>query len=136
MDGGGTKRLCAAGETTAKEPKGDLYVDIRVKPHKKCTREGELIMSNEHLQMIDAALGTEIEADTVDGQVRMKIPAGTQSDTDFKLSSHGVPYLKREGRGPHIVTIKVDTPLKLSKRQEELLREFKSEKPRTGFFGL
>jgi molecular chaperone DnaJ len=76
--------------------------------------------------MIDAALGTEIDVDTVDGEVRMKIPAGTQSGTDFKLSGHGVPHLRGNSRGAHIVSIIVDTPTKLSKKQKELLSEFDS----------
>ncbi len=80
--------------------------------------------------MVDAALGTEIEVATVDGMVRMKVPAGTQSGSDFKLSGHGVPHLKGDTRGAHIVTISVDTPTKLSKRQQELLEEFRQHKKR------
>jgi molecular chaperone DnaJ len=106
-------------------PKGDLYVSIRVKPHKKFIREGDLILSTEHINMIDAALGTEIDVDTVDGPVRMKIPAGTQSGSDFKLSGHGVPHLNKSSRGPHIVTMAVDTPTKLSKDQKALLESLR-----------
>lgn len=126
IDDGATIRLREQGEAIANGPKGDLYVNIRVKPHKLFTREGDLILSEAHVSMVDAALGTEIDVSTVDGEVRMKIPAGTQSGTDFKLSGHGVPHLKGSGRGAHIVTIIVDTPSKLSKKQQELLREFKS----------
>jgi molecular chaperone DnaJ len=108
----------------ANGPKGDLYVNIRVKPHKHFTREGELILSEEHIDMVAAALGTEIEVQTVDGPVRMKVPAGTQSGSDFKLSGHGVPHIKGSGRGAHIVTIIVDTPTKLTKQQQELLMQF------------
>lgn len=68
-----------------------MYVHIRVKAHKKFTREGDLILSEEHIDMVEAALGVEIDVETVDGTVRMKVPAGTQSGTDFKLSAHGVP---------------------------------------------
>jgi molecular chaperone DnaJ len=85
--------------------------------------------------MIDAALGTEIDVETVDGKVRMKIPAGTQSGTDFKLSGHGVPHLRGESRGPHIVGIVVDTPTKLTKKQKELLEEF-GKSGKRGPFGL
>lgn len=74
--------------------------------------------------MVDAALGTEIEVETVDGPVHMKVPAGTQNGTDFKLSGHGVPSLRTESRGPHIVGIIVDIPTKLTKKQKELLEEF------------
>jgi molecular chaperone DnaJ len=133
IDDGATIRLREHGEAIARGPKGDLYVNIRVKPHKKFTREGELVLSEEHIGMADAALGTEIEVDTVDGPVGMKVPAGTQSGTDFKLSGHGVPRIRSSHRGPHIVTIVVDTPEKLSKKQKELLEQFKSS-PKRGLF--
>ena len=124
IDDGATVRLREHGEAIANGPKGDLYVNIRVKSHKLFTREGDLILSNEHVTMVEAALGTEIEVATVDGQVRMKVPAGTQSGSDFKLSNHGVPHLKGSSRGAQIVTIIVDTPTKLNKRQQELLKEY------------
>jgi len=127
IDDGATIRLREHGEAVANGPKGDLYVNIRVKPHKQFTREGDLILSEEHVGMVEAALGTEIDVDTVDGPVRMKIPAGTQSGSDFKLSNHGVPHLKGNSRGAHIVTILVDTPTKLSKQQKELLQDFASQ---------
>ncbi len=134
IDDGATIRLREHGEATANGPKGDLYVHIRVRPHKKFTREGELILSEEHVGMVDATLGVEIEIDTVDGPITMKVPAGTQSGTDFKLSGHGVPRLRSNQRGAHIVTIIVDTPTKISKDQVEILKKFKdSKKSRFGF---
>jgi len=135
IDDGATIRLREHGEAVANGPKGDLYVNIRVKPHKRFTREGDLILSEEHVDMIDAALGTEIEVDTVDGPVKMKIPAGTQSGSDFKLSGHGVPHIKGSARGAHIVTILVDTPTKLSKKQIELLQQIKQDSGKRGFWG-
>ena len=74
--------------------------------------------------MVEAALGTDIEVDTVDGKIRMKVPAGTQSGSDFKLSNHGVPHIRNNSRGAHIVTLIVDTPTKLSKDQKDLLGKF------------
>lgn len=135
IDDGATIRLREHGEAVANGPKGDLYVNIRVKPHKRFTREGDLILSEEHVDMIDAALGTDIEVDTVDGPVKMKIPAGTQSGSDFKLSGHGVPHIKGSARGAHIVTILVDTPTKLSKKQIELLQQIKQDSGKRGFWG-
>jgi len=123
IDDGATIRLREQGEAIANGAKGDLYLHIRVKPHKKFTREGDLILSEEHIGMVDAALGTEIDIETVDGTVTMKIPSGTQSGTDFKLSNHGVPHMNRDSRGAHIVSVVVDTPTKLSKRQRELFEE-------------
>lgn len=125
IDDGAVIRLREHGEAIANGSKGDLYVNVKVKPHKKFTREGDIILSEEHADMVDATLGTEISVDTVDGPVNMKVPAGTQSGTDFKLSGHGVPHLKRDSRGAHIVTLVIDIPTKLSKRQQELLQEFK-----------
>ena len=123
IDDGATIRLREHGEAIANGPKGDLYVNIRVKAHKHFTREGDLILSEEHVGMVDAALGTEIDVDTVDGPVRMKVPAGTQSGSDFKLSNHGVPHIKGNSRGAHIVTLIVDTPTKLSRKQKEILQQ-------------
>ncbi len=124
IDDGATIRLREHGEAIANGPKGDLYVNVRVKAHKHFTREGDLILSEEHVGMVEAALGTEIDVETVDGPVRMKVPAGTQSGADFKLSGHGVPHLRGGSRGAHIVTLIVDTPTKLTKQQQELLQAF------------
>lgn len=109
---------------------GDLYVRVRVKPHKHLTREGAIILSEEKISMVDAALGCEIEVETVDGLITMRVPAGTQSGTPFKLSGHGVPFRSDGDRGPHIVTVVVETPKNLSKKQKELLEEFKKAKKR------
>jgi molecular chaperone DnaJ len=133
IDDGATIRLRERGEAIAGGSAGDLYVHVRVKAHKKFTREGDLVLSEEHISMVEAALGTEIEVETVDGNVRMKVPAGTQSGTDFKLSGHGVPHLRSESRGAHIVQIIVDTPTKLSKKQRELLEQFGTAKKRSLF---
>lgn len=124
IDDGATIRLRELGEQTRQGQSGDLYVNVRVKPHKEFTREGDLILSETTIPMVEAALGTQIKVDTVDGPVTMKVPAGTQSGTDFKLSGHGVPHLRGGGRGAHIVTVKVETPKKLSKAQQELLKKF------------
>jgi len=133
IDDGATIRLREHGEAVGNGQKGDLYVHIRVKAHKQFTREGNIILSEQHIDMVEAALGTEIDIETVDGKVRMKVPAGTQSGTDFKLSGHGVPHLRGERRGPHIVSILVDTPTKLSKKQKEILEDFHGKK-KHGFF--
>jgi molecular chaperone DnaJ len=135
IDDGTTIRLREHGEAVANGPKGDLYVHVRVKPHKKFTREGELILSQEHVGMVEAALGTEINVETVDGPVRMKVPAGTQSGTDFKLSGHGAPTRPHAtSRGSHIVTIVVETPTKLTKQQKDLLEQFNDQPKKRGLF--
>ncbi len=127
IDDGATIRLHGHGESIGNGEKGDLYVHIRVKADKHFTREGDIILSEQHIDMISAALGCEIDVDTVDGRIRMKVPAGTQSGTDFKLSGHGVPHMNSDKRGPHIVSILVDTPTKLTKRQRDILEQFNSD---------
>lgn len=133
IDDGATIRLKERGEAIGGGAKGDLYVHIRVQAHKKFTREGDIILSEEHISFVDAALGTEIDVETVDGAIRMKVPAGTQSGTDFKLSGHGVPHMRGSARGSHIVSIIVDTPIKLTKKQKELLEQFEGTKKRSLF---
>lgn len=130
IDDGATIRLKEYGEAIAHGRKGDLYVSIRVKPHKKFTREGDLILSDETINMVDAVLGTTIEVDTVDGPVKMKVPPGTQSGQDFKLGDHGVPHIRGKGRGAHIVQVNVEIPKKISKKQKELLEEFAKSNPK------
>ena len=130
---GATIRLTQHGETSAKGISGDLYVNIRVKPDKKFTREGNLILSDETIDMVDAALGVNISVETVDGKEQLDIPAGTQSGSDFKLSDRGVPFLNGKGRGDHIVRIIVETPKKLSKKQKQILEEFKNTPRKTSW---
>jgi molecular chaperone DnaJ len=134
IDDGQAIRLSGrAGEAPDGGTRGDLYVQIRVRSHKHLTREGNLILSEEKISMVDAALGVEIEVETVDGKVTMKVPAGTQSGTPFKLSGHGVPFRADGDRGPQIVTIVVETPTNLSKKQREMLEEFR-DNPKKGFW--
>ena len=130
IDDGMSIRLTGKGGPAPKGgQKGDLYVSIRVRPHKHLTREGNIILSEVTIPMVDAALGTEVDVETVDGNVRMRVPAGTQSGTPFKLSGHGVPLMRSAGdRGPHIVTVLVETPRNLSRKQKELLEEFRNPK--------
>ncbi len=110
--------------------RGDLYVEVRVRAHKTLTREGDLILSEITIPMTDAVLGTEVEVETVDGKITMKVPAGTQPGTNFKLSGHGAPRLGTDQRGPHIVTINVEIPKNLNKKQKELIEEFAKTKKR------
>jgi len=110
--------------------RGDLYVEVRVRAHKTLTREGELILSEITIPMTDAVLGTEVKVETVDGEITMKVPAGTQPGTNFKLSGHGAPRLGTDQRGPHIVTINVEIPKNLTKKQRELIEEFANTKKR------
>lgn len=127
VDEGSAIRLNGRGEAVRDGVSGDLYVVVHVKPDKKFTRDGDLILSEETISMVDAALGCELDVDTIDGELTMKVPAGTQSGTDFRLSGHGAPRNSNgEARGPQIVTIRVATPTGLTRKQKELLEQFKS----------
>lgn len=114
--------------------KGDLYVQIRVRSDRRFKREGRNIRSDATVQMVEAALGTEVSVETVDGPVKLKIPTGTQSGRVFKLSGRGVAGLGGRARGDHLVSVTVETPMKLSAKQRELLEEFAADSGKKGFF--
>ena len=127
-DGQSIRIAGKGGEAPKGGQKGDLYVQVRVRAHKSLTREGDIILSEEVISMVDAALGTEISVQTVDGKITMKVPAGTQPGTNFKISGHGAPRLNSDQRGPHIVTVYVEIPKKLNNKQKELLEQFRAIK--------
>ena len=103
---------------------GDLYVYIVIKPHKIFRRKNTDVYCEIPISFVQAALGAQIEAPTIDGKVTLTIPEGTQSGRVFTLRGKGVPELRGERRGEQFVTIKVLTPQNLSARQKKLLREF------------
>jgi molecular chaperone DnaJ len=135
VDHGNTIRVNGQGEAIQSGHRGDLYVHVRVRSDKRFHREGQNIISEVTLPMVEAALGTEIVVETVDGKVTLKIPSGTQSGKIFKLSDRGIPYTNGRGRGDHLVQIIVETPTKLTAHQKQLLEQFASEPKRKGFFG-
>lgn len=125
VDDGAQLRVAGEGEAGINGgPPGDLYVVLHVKPHPFFEREGNDIYCQVPITFVQAALGDEIEVPTVDGRVKLKIPAGTQTETFFRLRGKGVPYLRGSGRGDQHVKVRVVTPKHLSERQKELLREF------------
>ena len=91
-------------------PAGDLYINIRVTPHKLFKREGIDIYIETHVSFASATLGTEIKVPTVDGDVKYTIPAGTQPGTRFRLKGKGVPRVNGSGRGDQYVKVIVDVP--------------------------
>jgi molecular chaperone DnaJ len=135
IDDGATMRLSGKGAAPkGGGPKGDLYVQIRVKPDKRWERRGANLHSETTVPMAAAALGTEVEIETVDGPVTLKIPAGTQSGKVFKLTERGMPSLGGRGRGDHLVSVIVETPTKLSPKQRELLEQFAADGGKKGFW--
>ncbi len=124
VDSGATIRLSSQGEASRTGHRGDLYVQISVRPSRQFVRRGHDILSQAKVDLVDAALGTETSVETVDGKVKLKIPAGTQGGRVFKLSNRGVPLVNSSRRGDHLVEVQVETPTKLTGRQKELLEEF------------
>ncbi|OGI16488.1 MAG: molecular chaperone DnaJ [Candidatus Moranbacteria bacterium RIFCSPHIGHO2_02_FULL_40_12b] len=102
---------------------GDLYVNVRVAPHQKLKRENDNIISSEKISFSQAALGDKIEVETIGEEVKMKIPAGTQSGEIFRIKEKGVPHLGKRGRGDHLVKIVVNIPKNLSREQRRLIEE-------------
>lgn len=104
-------------------PAGDLYVVLTVKAHKFFERDGDDLHCVMPISFPQAALGTELEIQTLEGPATIKVPEGTQSGKEFKLKNKGVPHLNSYGKGDLIVEIRVQTPGKLTKSQKELLRQ-------------
>lgn len=123
---GATMRLRGHGEAVVDGEKGDLYIVVNIRPDKKFTREGDLVLSSETITMFDAALGAEINVATVDGKRKIKIPAGTQPGTDFKVRGEGVRHGDSDRRGDQIVRIEVEIPKKLNQEQKSQLEELRS----------
>ena len=101
-----------------------MYIHIRVKPHELFRREGDDIVSVLPITFVQAALGDEVVVPTLDGRAKLKIPAGTQTGTEFRLRGKGVPRLRGYGQGDQRVKVRVVTPTRLSEKQKEVLREF------------
>jgi molecular chaperone DnaJ len=104
-------------------PAGDLYVVLNVRAHKFFERDGDDLHCVMPISFPQAALGTELEIETLDGPATIKVPEGTQSGKEFKLRGKGVPHLNSHGKGDLIVEIRVQTPSKLNKQQKELLKQ-------------
>ncbi|NYF79740.1 molecular chaperone DnaJ [Granulicella arctica] len=104
-------------------PAGDLYVVLNVKAHKFFERDGDDLHCVLPISFPQAALGTELEIETLEGAATIKIPEGTQNGKEFKLRGKGVPHLNSHGKGDLIVEIRVSTPGKLTKVQRELLKQ-------------
>ncbi len=129
VDNGQTIRVSGKGEAGEYGvPAGDLYLIVRVASDKRFVRNGFNIESETEISFPQAALGTTVEVETLEGKLTLKIPAGTQSGKVFKLSDRGVPHLNGRQRGDHLVTVIVKTPTKLSGKQKKLLEEFDNEK--------
>jgi len=124
VDDGSRLRLAGEGQSGAEGgPPGDLYVVISVEPHKIFRRDGAEILIEVPVSYPVLVLGGEIGVPTLEGSVKLKIPAGTESGTVFRLRGKGLPDLRRGGRGDQHVKVDVEVPRKVSGREKELLEE-------------
>lgn len=127
-------RLSGEGEAgTMGGQTGDLYIFVAVAPHRMFQRDAADLHLRVPIPMSTAALGGSVEVPTVEGKrAKVTVPKGTQSGHQFRLRSKGMSVLRSQARGDMYIDVNVETPVNLSKRQEELLREFQGEKPAKG----
>ncbi len=122
-------RISGEGEVGYKGSNfGDLYLRLHVPESPKFKRDGQNIYSEIPISFYQAALGTTVEVETVDGTVNLKIPAGTQAGKVLRIKDKGVPILNSSSRGDHFVTVNVVTPTKLTKKEKELFKQLADEK--------
>src|SRR5690606_22140481 len=123
-------------------PEGDLYIFLSIKPHPLFSRDGANIHCKVPLSLTTATLGGTVEVPTIDGsKVKVTIPSGPQNGRQFRLKSRGMSIMRASSRGDMFIHASVETPVNLSKRQKDLLREFekssegKTNSPQSeGFF--
>lgn len=122
-------RLAGEGDAGLRGgPPGDLYIFIEITPHQIFEREGQNIYCRIPVTMTTAAMGGELEAPTVDGgRTRVKVPAGVQSGKQLRLRGKGMPALRGGGVGDLYIELAVETPVNLTTKQRELLKEFEAE---------
>lgn len=124
VDRGDRVRLAGEGAAGARGgPPGHLYVEVRVRPHRLFRRDGGDLHCAVPISFATAALGGEVEVPTLDGHVRLTIPPETQSGRPFRLRGKGVRAVRGQAQGDMICTVEVETPVRLSARQRELLQE-------------
>ncbi len=120
-------RLAGQGQAASGGEAGDLYIHININPNSYFHRDGFDIYTEEEITFSEAALGTTKEIKTVDGDVNLKIPAGTQSEKLLRLKGKGVPYINSKGRGNHFIKVIVKTPSKLSRKAKNIYEELAEE---------
>ena len=125
VDNGAYIRLKGEGEAGIRGGStGNLYITLSVKEHEFFSRRNYDILYELPIDFVQATLGTEVEVPTLNGNAKLKIPAGSQTGQVFRLKKQGVPRLHRNGRGDQLVTLFVATPQSLTKKQRRVLQEF------------
>ncbi len=124
-------RYVGEGEAgTGGAPSGDLYVAVHIEPHASLRREGDDLIAEATVGMVEAALGTDITVAGVDGELEVEIPAGTQPNQVITLKKEGVPRLRGSGRGDFHVIVRVEVPKELTSKQRKALEEFAGLPPK------
>jgi molecular chaperone DnaJ len=124
VDGGTQIRLAGeGGPGVYGGPNGSLFLILDVRPHQFFKRRENDILLNLDINVAQAVLGADIEVPTLDGDEKLKIPAGTQPGKIFHIRNKGVPHLRRNARGDQLVIVNVAVPTKLSKEQRELFEK-------------
>jgi len=125
IDDGQQLRVSGQGEPGVNGgPAGDLYVVFHVRSHEFFERDEDDIFCEMPITFVQAALGDEVEVPTLHGKVKLKVPAGTQTGTKFRLRGKGVPNVRGYGVGDQHVIVRIVTPTKLTEKQKQLLQEF------------
>lgn len=126
IDDGQTLRVTGQGEAGKhSEPAGDLFVVVQVSGDPRFNRDGTDIRSHITIPVVDAILGTEVSVPTLHGDITLKIPAGTQPGQVMRLKSKGVPALNSSRLGDHFVTVRIEIPKKLSRKEKKIMEEWK-----------
>jgi molecular chaperone DnaJ len=124
IDNGNQIRLAGEGQPGVNGgPNGNLYLEVLVKEHKYFRRRKNDIFLDVNINVAQAALGAEIKVPTLEGEVMLTIPSGTQPGKSFRLRGKGVPYLRSNGRGDQMVVVDVQVPHKLTKEQRALFEQ-------------
>lgn len=125
VDTGDRIRLSGEGEISPDGgPPGDLYVQINVQEHPIFERDGRHLYCEVPISIVDAALGGELEVPTLDGRVKLKVPAETQTGKLFRMRGKGVKPVRGGPTGDLLCRVVIETPVKLTRKQKELLEEF------------
>lgn len=133
VDTGDRVRLSGEGEAgVGGGPAGDLFVQVHVKKHKLFERDGDDLFCAVPISFISATLGGELQAPTLDGQVKLKIPSETQTGKRFRLRGEGVHPVRGGPQGDLICEVVVETPVKLNKEQKSLLKAFNKSLEKSG----
>jgi molecular chaperone DnaJ len=119
-------RVTGAGDVGPKgAANGDLYIFIQVEPHPLFNRDGDQLYYRTKISFIQAALGDEIKVPTLDGQATLRIPPGTQPNSNFKLKGKGMPSVNKREKGDMHILVEVEIPTKLNNAQRDLLEKYK-----------